>query len=77
MPNELQTKTSTSLKEIITELEKKMILEAMDSVGGNQTKAARRLGISQRVMGYKLKKYKITIKPKRGGENDEKVNQNY
>lgn len=52
------------LKEIISGVEKRLILEALESVNWSQVKAARRLGISQRVLNYKIKKYRITIKPK-------------
>jgi two-component system, NtrC family, response regulator AtoC len=43
----------------VAELEKKSIEEALDAEGGNQTRAARRLGISRRGLIYKLEKYAI------------------
>ncbi len=47
------------LKETVVEIEKRLILEARDSAGGVQSKAARKLGVSQRILGYKMKKYGI------------------
>ncbi len=63
------------LKDIISEDEKMHILEALEENNWVKARAAARLGISQSMLAYKIKKYGITIKP-RGG-SDEKVNQNY
>ena len=43
----------------IADLEQKSILDALDAESGNQTRAARRLGISRRALLYKLEKYGI------------------
>jgi len=45
------------LKESVEDLEKKLIADAMDKVDDNQTKAAEILGMSERMLRYKLKKY--------------------
>jgi DNA-binding NtrC family response regulator len=45
------------LRGSIEELEKKLIVEAMEKVGEHQTRAAELLGISERMLRYKLKKY--------------------
>ncbi len=45
------------LKESIEDLEKRLIVEAMEKTGYHQTKAAELLGISERMLRYKLKKY--------------------
>ena len=45
------------LKESVEELERRMIQEAMTQCGNHQTKAAEMLGISERMLRYKLKKY--------------------
>jgi two-component system NtrC family response regulator len=45
------------LRGSIEEMERKLILEAMEKVGDHQTKAAEMLGISERMLRYKLKKY--------------------
>jgi len=47
------------LNETLETLERGIILDAMKKAGGVQTKAADKLGISERVLRYKLKKYKI------------------
>jgi DNA-binding NtrC family response regulator len=38
-------------------VEKQLILRALDKLGGNQTQAARSLGISRRTLAYRLEKY--------------------
>ncbi|OGW36610.1 MAG: hypothetical protein A2010_03300 [Nitrospirae bacterium GWD2_57_9] len=48
-----------SLNETLDTLERGLILEALKASGGVQTRAAEKLGISERVLRYKLKKYKI------------------
>ena len=45
------------LRGSIEELEKKLIVEAMEKSGDHQTRAAELLGISERMLRYKLKKY--------------------
>ncbi len=45
------------LRGSIEEVERKLILEAMEKAGDHQTKAAEILGISERMLRYKLKKY--------------------
>lgn len=50
-------KSSGILRESVEELEKKLIAEAMEKAQDNQTKAAEILGMSERMLRYKLKKY--------------------
>jgi two-component system NtrC family response regulator len=45
------------LRGSIEELEKKLIVEAMEKAGEHQTRASELLGISERMLRYKLKKY--------------------
>ena len=45
------------LRQSIEDLERKMILEAMEKAGDHQTRAAEMLGISERMLRYKIKKY--------------------
>jgi len=45
------------LRQSVEELERKMIIEALTKADDNQTKAAEALGLSERVLRYKLKKY--------------------
>ncbi len=50
-------KTQASLKDAIEALESEMIRDAMDQTRNHQTQAADILGISERTLRYKLKKY--------------------
>jgi two-component system NtrC family response regulator len=50
----------TGIKETVEETEKKMITEALIEAGWVQTKAASILGISERMLRYKMKKYGIS-----------------
>jgi transcriptional regulator with PAS, ATPase and Fis domain len=43
----------------LEELERSSIEEALKAEGGNQTRAAKRLGISRRALIYKLTKYDL------------------
>jgi two-component system NtrC family response regulator len=51
-----------SLPEILEEIERHRIAQALQKSGGVQTQAAEELGISERVLRYKMKKYKISEK---------------
>lgn len=46
-----------SMLEKVEALEKKMIQDALTKSGGNQRKAAAELGITERILGYKIKNY--------------------
>jgi two-component system NtrC family response regulator len=50
---------SGHLRESVEELEKQLIVESMEETQDNQTKAAEILGISERMLRYKLKKYDL------------------
>jgi two-component system NtrC family response regulator len=56
-PEDSGKKYSGALRESVDELEKKLIIESMEKTQDNQTKAAEILGISERMLRYKLKKY--------------------
>ena len=45
------------LRDSIEALERNLIVEAMEKSGDHQTRAAELLGISERMLRYKLKKY--------------------
>ncbi|MGQ9920505.1 MAG: sigma-54-dependent transcriptional regulator [Desulfobacca sp.] len=47
----------TSLPEALERLERQMLQEALARTEGNQSQAARQLGLSERMLRYKLKKY--------------------
>jgi len=65
-PRADQVTAPTTLPERVAALEKQAILEALDEDGGNQSKAARTLGISERALRYKLSKFRDAAEP--GGE---------
>lgn len=46
-----------TLKQLVSELEKKVILDALKRFGGNQSLTARELGVSRTKLIYKLKLY--------------------
>ena len=50
-------RSESLLRNTMEDVEKKMILDAMEKVAYHQTKAAEILGISERMLRYKLKKY--------------------
>ncbi len=54
---EVRRQGGHTMKESIETLEHRLIEEAMEEAQGNQTRAAERLGISERMLRYKLKKY--------------------
>ena len=51
--------TATTFVERVAEFERSLIVEALERAGGIQTRAARELGMSERHLRYKLKKYKL------------------
>ncbi|MGM0641838.1 MAG: sigma-54-dependent transcriptional regulator [Thermotogota bacterium] len=53
------TAESSQLKTKVADLEKEMIIKALEKNRGNQSKAADKLGISERVLRYKMKSYNI------------------
>jgi transcriptional regulator with GAF, ATPase, and Fis domain len=55
-----------SLKEKVVEIEKEAIVNALRECNWVMSKAARKLGITERMIGYKMKKYGI----KRSGMKD-------
>ena len=54
-------RSEKSLPESLEEIEKDLIVKALDQHRGIQTKAAESLGISERVLRYKLKKYGFVL----------------
>jgi transcriptional regulator with GAF, ATPase, and Fis domain len=59
-----------TLKDKIKELEREEILKALKECGWVMAKAARMLGITERMIGYKITKYGIRTKEVRWIEND-------
>jgi DNA-binding NtrC family response regulator len=52
-----QTVESNDLKGNVRQLEKELIVKTLMESNGNQSECARRLGISERVLRYKLQKF--------------------
>lgn len=50
---------SASMREAVSQLEREWILRSLEAANGSQSEAARRLGVSERVLRYKMKKYRI------------------
>ena len=68
LPPSLQSAESSdtgivsTLQEAVDNLEKELISEALKSNRGNMAKAARKLGITERIMGLRVKKYQINYR---------------
>ncbi len=56
-----ETVTSGRLETIVGNFEKQIITEILTSTKGNMAKAAESLGITERIMGLRVKKYEIDI----------------
>jgi DNA-binding NtrC family response regulator len=52
---------SVDLRGILTSLERRLIVRALNATGGAQAEAARRLGLSRSDLGYKLSRHEIEI----------------
>lgn len=61
VPNEASATAHGSLVEAVESLEKTMIEGALQRSGGNKRKASKILGITERILGYKVDKYNITV----------------
>jgi Nif-specific regulatory protein len=66
LPPNLQTSdtadhsgTSGTLKELVINMEREIITQELKRSGGNMAKAARALGISERMIGLRVAKYGI------------------
>lgn len=55
-----KSRSKGSLPETLETLERQLIQSALERNGGIQTRAAEELGINERVLRYKMKKYKIS-----------------
>ena len=53
------------LEEALEEFEKKFIKAAMDGAGGNQSRAAKVLGIHRNTLSRKLEKFRLDRQPAR------------
>jgi Nif-specific regulatory protein len=62
------SKDNATLEEALNALEKRMIMESLEESGGNMAKAARKLDITERIMGLRMKKYSLDYRYFRKGE---------
>ncbi|MBD3397536.1 GAF domain-containing protein [Candidatus Micrarchaeota archaeon] len=68
LPTTLQTTQSAgitakgNLRSMLAGVERDLIHDALKAAGGNKAKAARALGISERIMGLRVEKYKLDTK---------------
>ena len=56
-----RSRPGTSLPEQVERLEKELVLDALGASRGNQSRAAASLGISERNLRYRLKKWNIAF----------------
>jgi Nif-specific regulatory protein len=52
---------TSTLESAVAALEHELIVDSLKATGGNMAKAARQLGISERIMGLRVKKYEVDI----------------
>jgi Nif-specific regulatory protein len=64
-----------SLKNKIKEIEREEIINALKECNWIMAKAARKLGITERMIGYKIKKYGLRIKEVKWIEDNRQVGQ--
>ena len=64
-----QSRLIPDLQDEIERLERRLIVEALRQTGGNQAKAARELGITDRIMGLRVRKYQINPKSFQAGRS--------
>jgi DNA-binding NtrC family response regulator len=55
----VRLKAGRRLGDMVEELERKLIREALDRADGNQSRAARELGLTEQSMRYRIKKYTL------------------
>jgi Nif-specific regulatory protein len=60
------TVVESSLADAVAQYEKDLILDVLKSARGNRAKAARLLGTTERIIGYKVRKYGIEVGRFRG-----------
>jgi two-component system NtrC family response regulator len=57
--NTVRHHAEPSIRDAVERLERDLITRSLADANGSQSEAARRLGISERVLRYKMKKYGI------------------
>ncbi len=59
MVQKTMTLDGLTLTDRVNNLEKEIIVDSLKKTGGRQRQAARELGITERILGYKIRKYNI------------------
>lgn len=62
-----------SLRETLERVEREMLLTALEAARGNKAKAARILGISERIMGLRVRKHRIDPRSFRRSRKDRRT----
>ncbi len=70
---ELDKKERGKLSSVVEAQERALIIEALEETGGNQTKAARILGTTKRIIQYKITK--LGIYPKFFRKKNKNINE--
>jgi DNA-binding NtrC family response regulator len=70
MKTDGHVEAAATFVERVAEFERALIVEALDRAGGVQTRAARALGMSERHLRYKLRKYKLGQGGDESGEEE-------
>jgi DNA-binding NtrC family response regulator len=55
----VRTERGRRLEDLVADLEKRHVLEALDRHAGNQTRAASDLGLTEQSLRYRLRKYAL------------------
>ncbi|MBI4358390.1 MAG: nif-specific transcriptional activator NifA [Candidatus Omnitrophica bacterium] len=59
-PLQMNGTDTQELASAVELLEKRLLSQALEKSGGNKRKAARMLGVTERILGYKVKRYHLT-----------------
>ena len=70
-PSAAAPTTTQDLNETVKNVERQLILDALERSDGVQRKAAKMLGITERVLWYKVKKYEIKVSEEALSEPDD------
>ena len=61
MPAELRLNTDGTLRSNVAQLERDMLVDALKRSGGNVSAAGRELGVGERIVRYKIRKFAIEM----------------
>ena len=70
-PSAAAPTTTQNLNETVKSVERQLILDALERSDGVQRKAAKVLGITERVLWYKVRKYEIKVSEEAPSESDD------